>query len=91
MQDQLNYPQSWVLAVPKGMDADDLKTTLADLQDLRPGPFPVVEHQIGQPFDSKHPWVLFLDAQGVMRAAANCRDTKIHTKVAKWSLIYRGR
>ena len=50
-----------------------------------------VEHQIGQPFDSKYPWVLFLDAQGVMRAAANCRDTKIHTKVAKWSLIYRGR
>ena len=91
MQDQLNYPQSWVLAAPKGMEADDLKTTVADLQDLRPGPFPVVEHQIGQPFDSKHPWVLFLDAQGVMRAAANCRDTKIHTKVAKWSLIYRGR
>jgi hypothetical protein len=91
MQDKLQHPQQWVLAVPINMGMLDRKTTVADLQDLRPGPFPILEHQIGDPFDGPYPWVLFLDAQGVLRAAANSRDTGIHTKVAKWSQIYRGR
>lgn len=91
MQDKLQHPQQWVLAVPKSMEKLDRKTTLADLQDLRPEPMPIVEHLIGDPFDGPHPWVLFIDAQGVLRAAANSRDTDLHTKVAKWSRIYRGR
>ena len=91
MQDKLQHPQQWVLAVPKGMEKSDRAATVADLQDLRSGPLPVVEHQVRDPFDSPHPWVLFVDAQGVLRAAANSRDAGLHTRVAQWSRIYRGR
>ena len=91
MQDQLQYPQQWVLAVPSDMEKTDRSTTVADLEGLRSGPMPVVEHQIGEPFEGPLPWVLFVDAQGVLRAAANCRDVDLHVTVAKWSRIYRGR
>ena len=91
MQDDLQYPQEWVLAVPAGMEKNDRKAAVADLQELRKTPMPVVEHHVADPFDSRLPWVLFVDAQGVLRAAANCRDNDLHEKVAKWSRIYRAR
>ncbi|MGK0302902.1 MAG: hypothetical protein ACI89X_003788, partial [Planctomycetota bacterium] len=91
LQDELQHPQQWVLAVPKSMKKEDREATVVDLQDLRPGAFPVVEHQISEPFDGPHPWLLFLDAQGVMRAAANSRDSGIYSRVEKWARIYRGR
>lgn len=91
LQDNMQYPQQWVLAVPKSMETSDRDATVADLQDLRPGPLPIAEHQVGDPFDGPYPWVLFLDAQGVLRAAANSRDVGIFTRVRKWSQIYRGR
>ena len=79
------------LAVPKSMKAADRLGAIRDLMDLRPDPMTVVEHQIGDPFDSPYPWVLFLDSQGVLRAASNCRDVGFHTTVARWAKIYRGR
>ncbi len=91
LQDKLKHPQQWVLAVPKSMKAADRLGAIRDLMDLRPDPMPVVEHQIGDPFDSPYPWVLFLDSQGVLRAASNCRDVGLHTTVARWAKIYRGR
>jgi hypothetical protein len=91
LQDKLKHPQQWVLAVPKSMKAADRLGAIRDLMDLRPDPMPVIEHQIGDPFDSPYPWVLFLDSQGVLRAASNCRDVGLHTTVARWAKIYRGR
>ena len=73
------------------MKASERQKTTRILKDLRPIEMPIVEHQIGDPFDSRFPWVLFLDSQGVLRAAANCRDVGIHTVVAGWAKIYRGR
>lgn len=91
LQKGLEYPQPWVLAVPHDMEAKDRKNVIADLQDLREMPLPIIEHRIGMPFDDRYPWVLFLDSQGVLRAAANSRDTGLTTKVAKWSAKFRGR
>ena len=73
------------------MEANDRENAIRNLMDLRPERMPVVEHQIGDPFDSRYPWVLFLDSQGVLRAASNCRDVGIHTVVAGWAKLYRGR
>lgn len=91
MQDKLQHPQQWVLAVPQSMKAADRDATAKDLQDLHPDPMPIVEHQVRAPFDGRYPWVLFLDAQGVLRAAANSRDVGLQTRVARWSRLYRGR
>ena len=91
LQDKLKHPQQWVLALPKSMEANDRENAIRNLMDLRPERMPVVEHQIGDPFDSRYPWVLFLDSQGVLRAASNCRDVGIHTVVAGWAKLYRGR
>lgn len=91
LQDEVTYPQQWVLAVPKSMKASDRKNAILDLKSLRPVAMTVVEHQVGDPFDSPYPWVLFIDSQGVMRAAANSRDASLHSVVARWAKIYRGR
>jgi len=91
LQDKLMYPQQWVLAVPKSMKQADRKGAIRDLMDLRPEPMTVVEHLVGDPFDGAYPWVLFIDSQGVMRAASNSRDASLHTLVAGWAKIYRGR
>jgi hypothetical protein len=85
------FPQPWVLAVPREMPADQRAVALADLRDLRPQDVPLVEHAVGAPFDGTMPWVLFLDAQGVLRAAAAADDPKVHSDVHDWSRKFRRR
>ena len=87
----LEHPQPWVLAVPREMTASDRQTAITSLQEMRPEAMPVLEHQVGAPFTGSHPWVLFVDALGVLRAAAEVGDPQLHTKVERWSRMFRNR
>jgi hypothetical protein len=91
LQHPLEYPQKWVLATPKGMDPADRKAVLEDLTDLREQPMQLVEHDVGMPFEGPYCWVVFLDAQGVLRAAAESVDPRLHSKVQQWSRRFRHR
>ena len=91
LQHPLEYPQKWVLAWPKGMAQDQREAVLADLADLRREPMEVVEHSVGMPFEGPYCWVIFLDAQGVLRAAAESVDPRLHSKVQQWSRKFRHR
>ncbi|MEC8653597.1 MAG: hypothetical protein VXY92_13665 [Planctomycetota bacterium] len=91
LQHPLEYPQRWVLAWPKGMEKKARDAVLADLADLRKEPMDVVEHDVGMPFEGPYCWVIFLDSQGVMRAAAESVDPRLHSKVQTWSRKFRRR
>ena len=91
LQHPLEYPQRWVLAHPKGMTKKLLDAVQADLADLRKAPMEIVEHDVGMPFEGPYCWVIFLDAQGVLRAAAESVDPRLHSKVQQWSRKFRRR
>ena len=46
---------------------------------------------VGMPFEGPYCWVIFLDSQGVMRAAAESVDPRLHSKVQTWSRKFRRR
>jgi hypothetical protein len=85
------HPQSWVLCVPKDLPAADRSSVQGQLQELRGSPMPVVEHVVGEPFGGSDPWVLFVDDLGVLRAAAEVGDPKLHSRVHGWSRLFRSR
>ncbi len=85
------HPQPWVLAVPKSMPAAERTAITESLRSVREGPLPVVEHQVGKPFDGRYPWVLFVDGDGVLREAAAANDPKLHGNVSRWSRYFRPR
>ncbi len=87
----LEHPQKWVLAVPKSMAEKDRKNVVLDLADVRPEPMELVEHDVGDPFEGPYCWVLFLDSQGVLRAAAESVDPRLYSKVQQWSRKFRRR
>lgn len=84
------HPQPWLLAVPRDMPAEARQAVLANLQTFRPEGMPVLEHVIGEPFSGPYPWVLFVDALGVLRAAADVSDMNLQ-RVVKWSRMFRDR
>ncbi|HEU4417753.1 MAG TPA: hypothetical protein VFT55_02380, partial [Planctomycetota bacterium] len=86
----IEYPQPWLLAVPRETSAEQRQTALGVLQTFRPEPMPVLEHVVGAPFRG-YPWVLFVDSLGVLRAAAEVSDANLHAVVGKWSRIFRDR
>jgi hypothetical protein len=85
------FPQAWLLAVPKAMTAAERTAAVAAIAELRPGPLPIVEHDVGAPFDGDEPWVLFVDDHGVLRAAAPTSGDELHSLVRGWSRMFRSR
>lgn len=85
------HPQPWVLAVPKSMSAEARAAAAASVQAVREQPLPILEHQVGMPFDGRYPWVLFVDGEGVLREAAAANDTGLHSRVTHWSRMFRPR
>ena len=61
------------------------------LEEILYQPMPVLEHAINQPFTGTYPWVLFVDGLGVLRAAAEVSDVRLHTRVTRWSRMFRPR
>ncbi|MGE3174742.1 MAG: hypothetical protein AB7O97_19085 [Planctomycetota bacterium] len=88
--DPVQHPQLWALAVP----ADATAADVARIQDLlrthRSAPLPVVRHRVGAPLTGR-PWVLMLDQDGVLRAAAEVGDPHLFTRVQRWAQRLRGR
>ena len=91
LQQPLHYPQPWVVCLPHDTPQEERDAVVRDMRDLRPGEWPVVEHRVRAPFDSRYPWLLFLDGSGTLRAAADCRDVQIVTRFERWARRYRGR
>lgn len=86
-----DYPQQVVLAVPQTAPAALVDGAQARLQELRSAPLPTVGHRVAAPFAGPDPWVLFVDAHGVLRAAAEAFDPQLHSKVQKWARLFRAR
>ncbi|MEZ6037270.1 MAG: hypothetical protein R3F29_07300 [Planctomycetota bacterium] len=89
--DRLQYPQRWVMAVPKNLPKADRDDALAALADMRGDEIAVVEHDITKPFDDDEPWVLFVDGAGVLRKAASARSPKLSIAVRNWARHLRQR
>jgi hypothetical protein len=85
------YPQAWLLAVPKGLSADGRARAVKAIADVRGSEPAVIEHAFGAPLDGPDAWVLFVDSEGVLRAAAGAGDVSLHTKVGRWARMFRSR
>jgi hypothetical protein len=85
------HPQPWVLAVPRGLSAADRQRAANTIGTVRATPLPVIEHDVGAPFDDGDPWVLFVDGFGVLRVATATTSAAVHTRLLKWSRLFRRR
>lgn len=90
LKDTVDYPQPWLLVVPKGTAKAKLDEVQGRLAEFRPQPLPVLEHLVKKPFTGE-PWVMFVDATGVLRAAAEMGDPGIFTRVQHWAGLFRAR
>ncbi len=90
LRDVVEYPQVLVLAVPAGCDRARIDAAMAQVQAVRGSPVPVLEHHVGAPLLG-NPWLLFVDAAGVLRAAGQVGDPRLHSAVQKWARLFRDR
>ncbi len=86
-----DYPQNWVVAVPRTISAADRSTASRTVQAKDGPPPPFVDHDVGAPFTGAYPWILFVDGLGLLRAASPIDDPGIETRVKRWSRMFRGR
>jgi hypothetical protein len=92
LNDTLEHPQPWQLAVPEATSAEDRAAAQQAVARARDGAQPtIIEHRVNRPLDGSYPWVLFVDAAGVLRAAASAADPQVHTRVARWARMLRPR
>jgi hypothetical protein len=91
LSEPLEHPQPWQLAVPAALSAEDRAEAVRAVTELRGAAPTVVEHKVDAPLDGSYPWVLFVDAAGVLRAAASAADPQVHTRVARWARMLRPR
>jgi hypothetical protein len=91
LQNPLEHPQPWLLAVPKSLPENARAAAKAALEEVREAPLPIVEHDVGAPFASGEPWVLFVDAHGVLRAACSAFEPGVHSRIRTWSRKLRAR
>ncbi|MCB9886809.1 MAG: hypothetical protein H6838_15055 [Planctomycetes bacterium] len=91
LNDPVQFPQLLVLAVPAGLPAEDRDVARRQLAEVRGAEVPVLEHRVGEPLRGHYPFVLFVDHQGVLRAAAEVSDPALHSKVQKWAQLFRSR
>jgi hypothetical protein len=85
------HPQDWVLAVPRDLPKAARDAANTEIAAIHNAPLPVIEHDVGEPLAGDSPFVLFVDAEGVLRAAAAADEPGVHVRVAKWSRMFRGR
>ena len=83
------YPQPWLVAVPATLEPEYRAEIQEQLGAVRPDPVTLIEHRIGEPFTGTYPWVLFVDGLGVLRAAAEVSDPRFHSRVQRWSRMFR--
>ena len=86
-----DYPQRWLLLLPASLEA----ATAADLRkaamEIDQELITIGQHHYGDPFDP-HPWLLFVDGIGVLRAAESMAGARgIPGSVSSWARRYRQR
>lgn len=91
LRDSREHPQAVVLAMPKSYSDEQRETVRRQCDELRGSPLGVVEHQVTEPLTGHFPFVLFVDADGVLRAGAEIGELTVHSRVAKWARMFRGR
>ncbi|MBL8755475.1 MAG: hypothetical protein JNK15_19400 [Planctomycetes bacterium] len=91
LQNTLEHPQPWVLALPKNMPENVRAAAKAMVEEVRKAPLPQIDHDVKAPFATGEPWVLFVDAHGVLRAACGAFEPGVHTRVRDWARKLRAR
>ena len=89
--DPVQFPQRLVVAVPTESTAEEREAVQRQLAEVRGAPVELLEHRVGEPLSGHHPFVLFVDHQGVLRAAAEVSDPALHSKVQGWARLFRSR
>lgn len=91
LQNRHEFPQPWVLALPEGLPAEARQLVQRQVAELRGEAVPELQHRVAAPLVSSYPWVLFLDDQGILRAAAEVSDVQLWSRVQPWARMFRGR
>jgi hypothetical protein len=85
------HPQLRVLAVPEGTAARVVDGAKERVQELGGPALRVCQHRVGAPLSGSDPWLLFVDAGGILRAAAGVGEPGVHARVARWARLFRAR
>lgn len=87
LKDPLHYPQRWVLMVPADLPEEARADIDRVVRTIEPDGLAFVPHVRVRPPEDEV-WVLFVDAQGVLRAAGSA-EVAIPRSVAGWARRYR--
>jgi hypothetical protein len=90
MNETLDFPQPWVLALPAEAPNVQVEAVQKALAEVRKEPMVVVRHRVSAPFDGG-PWVLFVDSKGILRGANQVGDAELFAVVESWARMFRDR
>jgi hypothetical protein len=87
LRDRLDFPQPWSVMVPADLPAEVRAALDVEIRALVPDGLPFVDHvRLAAP--ERSVWVLFVDAQRVVRAAGTA-EIAMPDAVRTWARLYR--
>ena len=90
LQERTEFPQTWALAVPKGSKPEEVAAAEKAIAEFRKEPMQRIEHSVAAPLTGS-PWLLFVDAAGVLRGCNQVGDAELFSVVQRWARMYRAR
>ena len=90
LQEQNEFPQLWALAVPKGSKPEEVAAAEKAIAEFRKEPIARIEHSVRAPLTGS-PWLLFVDAAGILRGCNQVGDAELFSVVQRWARMFRAR
>ncbi len=84
------FPQSWVLATPKDSKPEEVAAAEQAIAEHCKKPLLRIEHKVGAPLTGS-PWLLFVDAAGILRGCNQAGDAELFSVVQRWARMFRAR
>lgn len=91
LRDTREHPQQVVVVLPQELPAATQDLVQGQFEAERGGSLPRLLHDVGAPLVGHFPFVLFVDAGGVLRAGAEIGEMALHSRVTRWARLFRGR
>ncbi len=92
IQNTIEYPQHWVLALPATLSGEERKDFTSRWRELAPKRTSTITHSRSQPFEAGL-WAMFVDAGGILRTVDEAlgRSSRLPHTVRRWARQYRTR
>lgn len=84
------FPQKWVLATPKGAKSEEVAAAEKAIAEHRKEPLQRIDHSVAAPLTGS-PWLLFVDAAGILRGCNQPGDAELFSVVQRWARMFRAR